>query len=381
MSKIIDSLVQQDLDSKDYAAVLLARFHFESPINTLRYTNAPQNIYWDEGSPAGEVEYQGLGNLVSIDSVTETADIAANTMNFTLSGISSTNLNVTLDRLLYQNKACYLWYGLLDKQTYAIQGGQTGPILIYRGLMDYANITMDQQEITISLNTSSRLTDWEKAKGGRFNHEYQKRYVDSTDEGFKYVVPLQGKEIMWAGKSASDPGGGDWLGTNNPNYTPSGGGGTNGGCFIANTQISINNDGYKYIQDLKEGDSVLTPAGIEKIKSVLKYNYTGNLYSINDSEYFVTGGHPFRTSNGWNSFENVEPDSIDYNPNLNTKILEVNSILYRKDINEKILTIKSKYVENLEVYNLTVDGTPEYFANNYLVHNVKDASVDETPDD
>ena len=65
MSKIIDSLVQSEIDSKDFAGAVFARLHFDSPTGTLRYTNAPQNLYWDEDG-GGDQEYLGLGNLSSI---------------------------------------------------------------------------------------------------------------------------------------------------------------------------------------------------------------------------------------------------------------------------------------------------------------------------
>ena len=222
MSKIIDSLVQSDIDSKNFAAIILARFHFTVPSpGTLRYCNAYQPIYWDEDG-GGEVEYFGLGNLAGLQPISETNELSAQTMQFTLSGIPNNTITGIFNKSAYQNKPVYVWYGLLDKQTFAIRGGQTGPILIFAGLMDYCTFEFGSTA-TINLTASSRLADWERARGGRYNDPYQRRYVDPYDSGFKYVLPLQAKEIQWGGTTVMDPGGGDWT------TLPGPGGGAGGG--------------------------------------------------------------------------------------------------------------------------------------------------------
>ena len=122
MSKIIDSLVQTDLDSKSFVGVLLARFHFSSPVGTWRYSNAYQSIYWDEAG-IGELEYQGVGNFASIQPVPETNDLSAQSMQFSLSGVPNEAITAVFNKSAYQNKPVYLWYGVLDKQTFAVRGG------------------------------------------------------------------------------------------------------------------------------------------------------------------------------------------------------------------------------------------------------------------
>lgn len=230
MSKVIDSLVQSELDSKDFVAVMLAKFDFvpDTPhLGPFRFCNAYQTIYWDEEG-TGEVAYTGLGNLAGVAVVPETNELSNITMQFTLSGIPSNLITGIFDRTAYQNRACYLWYGLLDKQTFAVQGGQTGPVLIFAGLMDYCTFEFGKTA-SISLTASSRLADWERPRGGRYNESYQRTYVDSTDSGFKYVKPLQSKEIRWAGRNAADPGDGDWASGSSSTGTGgtfTGGGGT-----------------------------------------------------------------------------------------------------------------------------------------------------------
>lgn len=213
MSKIIDSLVQTSLDSSSYTGVILARLHF-SPEQ--RFTSAGQNIYWDEAG-TGEEEYLGLGSLASMSVLTETSELAAQTIQLSLSGIPNASItDIFSDE--YIGEPVYIWYATLDTDTYAVQGGQNGPVLIFAGRMDFGNIEFGQTA-TITVNATSRLADWERPRGGRFNHAYQTRHVDATDNGFRYVQALQDKPISWGGVTISDPGA-----TGTPGGTPGGGG-------------------------------------------------------------------------------------------------------------------------------------------------------------
>jgi len=211
MSKLIDTLVQASIDSKNYAGVLLARFEFLSPAGYLRCANTYQNIYWDEG--AGEEEYLGVGNLADISVAPETNELGATVVTFTLSGIPQNIINESFDNN-YRNQPVYLYYGTLDKDTYAVEGGATGPILVFAGLMDYSVIDYGQQA-TVSISATSRLTDWERIKGGTFSHYYQRNYVDPSDQGFKYIVALQNKDVSWGRYSPTDGYTGN-PGTNGP---------------------------------------------------------------------------------------------------------------------------------------------------------------------
>jgi hypothetical protein len=201
MSKNIDAGVLADINSKNYAGIILCRLHF-SPV--LRYCNSAQSVYWDE-SGGGEQEYVGVGNLASMSVLTETGELSAVTIQLSLSGIPNTAItDVFSDE--YSGKPVYIWYGTLNPNTYAIEGGQNGPVLVFAGQMDYCNLEFGETA-TITLNATSRLADWDRARGGRFNQGYQKQYVDPTDTGFRYVNALQTTEIAWGGSSIFDPDG------------------------------------------------------------------------------------------------------------------------------------------------------------------------------
>jgi len=199
--KTVDATVQASLDSGNLSGVVLAKLDF-NPI--VRYTNAYQNIYWDEAG-GGELEYVGLGNLASMSVLNETTELGAQTVQLTLSGIPNSSITSIFSND-YIGKPLQVWYATLNKDTYAVEGGQNGPILLFAGRMDFGNIEFGKTA-TITVNATSRLADWERPRGGRFNHAYQIRHVDSTDSGFRYVQGLQDKPIQWGGVSISDPGG------------------------------------------------------------------------------------------------------------------------------------------------------------------------------
>lgn len=197
--KTIDSLVQSALDSKDFSGVILARLYFD-PV--LRYNSSYQTIYWDEAG-GGDQAYLGLGNLASISILNETNELAAQTIQLQLSGIPN-NLITDAFSDEYIGKPCYLWYGTLDPDTYAVQGGQSGPILIFSGRMDYSVVEFGETA-TITINATNRLADWERPRGGRFNDGYQRRRIDDTDFAFRYVQGLQNKNISWGAITNVDP--------------------------------------------------------------------------------------------------------------------------------------------------------------------------------
>ena len=218
MTKTIDSLVQNSLDSNNFSGVILAKLHFTPE---QRYCSALQSVYWDEDG-LGEEEYVGLGGLASLSVLNESAELSAQTIQLALSGIPNSMVtDIFSDE--YIGQPVYVWYATLNSDTYAVEGGQNGPVLLFAGRMDYGTIDFGETA-TITVNATSRLADWERARGGRFNHSYQTRYVDPTDLGFKYITKLIDKPIVWGGITVDDPGGGA-----NPG---GGGGGGPGGRWI-----------------------------------------------------------------------------------------------------------------------------------------------------
>ena len=149
-----------------------------------------------------------------------------------------------------------------------------------------------------------------------------------------------------------------------------GSGGGGGGCFIADTLITMFNGSKKPIQDIVKGDQVLGQSGINIVTEVKKHYarpFSGLVYSINGSRSFVTGGHPFMTTQGWKAFNIQTAKRL--NPVLDIQPLKIGDILLKENGKQEVLRdYKSEY-QDTKIYNFTVDGDKTYYADGWLVHN------------
>ena len=198
MSRTIDAAVEALLGNTNIPIAVLARLEFDSPVGTKRYSNTGTNVYWDEDGVGGKETYVGVGNIATMSTSQESVELQSYSMQLTISGIDGQTVQDLLENQYYRNRPAYIWIALLDEDYNVVSDGaeDSGPILFFAGRMDYTDITMGEQA-TLTLNITSRLSDWERARGGRFNHHTQKYYVDATDRGFEYVLDLQNKSLVW----------------------------------------------------------------------------------------------------------------------------------------------------------------------------------------
>jgi len=138
-------------------------------------------------------------------------------------------------------------------------------------------------------------------------------------------------------------------------------------CFIAGTEILMADGTYKNIEDVIVGDKLRGSNNSINTVLILKpNNHSGKKYSINGSGYFVTEGHPFMTQDGWKAFNPTL--AMEINPTLSIGKLSVGDYIVRENTYEKVNMID--YTENDErVYNFELDGTKDYYADGFLVHN------------
>ena len=129
-----------------------------------------------------------------------------------------------------------------------------------------------------------------------------------------------------------------------------------GGCFIAGTQIQMN-EIVKSIEDIKVGDIVKSfdvgTSSIVDSKVTKTYVHSDRYYMILNGTIKTTSVHPFYTDGKWR-----EAGSL----SIGDKILHVDGIEH---------TIETIELSNepVTVYNIEVENTHNYFAEGYLVHN------------
>ena len=188
--------------------------------------------------------------------------------------------------------------------------------------------------------------------------------------------------IDW--NNPNNPGTGtDWGGTpnwnipggNNPGgtgtgYTPPGIYHTpSGNCFTGKTPIIMEDETLKRIDEIIVGDIVKSEINTSKVIGIdihKEEEYT--IYSINNSEAFVTAEHPFKTTTGWKA---IDPLETFKKHGIESNVLEIGNILITKEGTEEVKSIKKSTKTINTVYNLQLDNEHVYYANGYLVHNNK----------
>lgn len=172
-----------------------------------------------------------------------------------------------------------------------------------------------------------------------------------------------------------------WSGCNNSwgcqNYCPSCSG---GGCFAEGTEILTPN-GVKKIEDIDENDYVksLDTENNEFINKksfkLSEFDYDGPLVIINGIKTMATIGHPFAVKDKdgilkWAAYDK-EMDSTYFDDG----VIVFNLLDDEYDINLNGEWVKITNIElepyTGKVYNISVEDTHNYVANNILVHNVQ----------
>ena len=145
---------------------------------------------------------------------------------------------------------------------------------------------------------------------------------------------------------------------------------TSQGCFVKGTKVLMANGTLKNIEDVVVGDMVQTQNKNQKVLKVLRHKSITPLYSINNSVDFVTNNHPFYTKSGWKVIDvnSIYPKQKDY---IQKDSLSIGDFIRTDDgwIEVKTITRGREPLPDEEYYNLSIDKTPSYYADGFLVHN------------
>lgn len=175
----------------------------------------------------GGVTYTGAGNLLDVNTASETGDIRAANATLALSGIPGSLISVAL-QTKYHGRIARIKFGLtgLDEDFLLQENGDfllqengaaisisvgDGEVLttLFVGYMDQMTIDEGPEASTISLTLESKLVDLERPRPIRYTTEGQRvRFPDSVpDLAFEYINDLQDKPLMW-GRGVKMGGGG-----------------------------------------------------------------------------------------------------------------------------------------------------------------------------
>ena len=142
-----------------------------------------------------------------------------------------------------------------------------------------------------------------------------------------------------------------------------------GGCFLADTTITLADGSTRDIQDVKLWDKLKAVNGTNTVINLLRPVLGDQpVYAINNNDGFFTANHPFLTTKGWKS---LDPETTKKEiPNLEVTKLQIGDLLITRD--QKILVVSLTPFERpatTQLYNFSLDGDHTYFANDYAVHN------------
>lgn len=140
--------------------------------------------------------WTGVGLMLSISPIEETAEIRATGVSIRLSGIPSAIVSIALAED-YQGRVARVYVGAFDASTGAVI---TDPILALQGSIDTMPISEGGDTSTILVNVESRLIRLEKASLRRYTAQDQKVEFP-LDTGLDHVAAIQDVQIVWGAAS------------------------------------------------------------------------------------------------------------------------------------------------------------------------------------
>lgn len=135
--------------------------------------------------------YTGAGNLISLGTITESADLRSGESIVTLSGIPSNLLSLALSED-YQGRAITVKMVLFDSAGAEI--ADAIPLLV--GQADQMKIDDNGETMTIALSVENETALFERAANRRYTQaELEADYSD--DKGFEFVAGMEHIDIDW----------------------------------------------------------------------------------------------------------------------------------------------------------------------------------------
>ena len=299
--------------------------------------------------------YSALGSFLGFSPIEEEAQITANSLVLTLSGVDQTYTNLFLTEN-YVDRKVMIRKAFLNSSSALI----ANPIIIFEGRMDSPSINenADTGMATVTVGVSNQFIDFENIPGRFTNHENQQLHYPG-DLGFEYASQII-KDIVWG--SEFDPG----------NRT-SGAGALTG-------QLT--------------GSSLINEADIG-FDPIIIVNPWGGVFSINVGEHpnmivanipahgLITGstvdidgatgttGVSETALNGTKTVTVIDPDSYKFSLDLSGIAESVQDYLGGKNttINEEVVVTKALQTEtttNKQNYLTTIDVTEEAVVGDFI---------------
>lgn len=183
------------LSAPEVAPIFLVELDW--PTGTAYAWNGYHILNWNA------INWQPTGDLGGISELKESADGAANGIQLSLSGVSSTRVAEAMANDS-QGLPARVYFGVLTSTGFSID-----PYLAFDGLIDFASIVRQGETSTITVNCEKDLYD-DRSSVRRWNHEDQQ--IDFPgDLGFQYVAVIANQNFSW-GKNTVGTSTGEYFG-------------------------------------------------------------------------------------------------------------------------------------------------------------------------
>lgn len=181
MSRDLTATAIASLDDDVFRPFFAVEMIFDAP-ETLRLWSGLGTLNHDGN------DWFGTGSLMTIETVEETAEMAAKGASVVLSGVDTSVVSLALSEP-YQGRVCNIYFGNVDD-------GAAHMTNVFSGYMDQMNIEETADTSTITLLVENKLIDLERPRTARFTSAYQKSKFPG-DLGLDFIEDLQDKEIVW----------------------------------------------------------------------------------------------------------------------------------------------------------------------------------------
>jgi hypothetical protein len=157
--------------------------------------------------------------------------------------------------------------------------------------------------------------------------------------------------------------------------------GISGGCFVAGTKITMADGSEKNIEEIVDGDEVLSFDGVnnepKKVSSIRTPNNTDLVKYVfaNQTELVCTFDHPIFVS-----AEGFSTELASYNPFLTNKLYQLDNVVKQIKVGDLVFVCETKSqtaikdiieldLGDTQTYIFEVEDNHNFYANGILVHN------------
>lgn len=182
MARTLVSTIVSEVTGSSLRPVLMVVMEFD--LATTRIWNGVGDLV------VGADTFVGVGGLISVGPIEETANVRAAGINLNVTGVDSDKISIALSEE-YQGRIATVWLGFMDSSNDYIDRVQ-----VFKGRLDVMNIEESGPIANISVSVENILISLERIRERRFTDEDQKSQF-AGDRGFEFVTSLQQQDIPW----------------------------------------------------------------------------------------------------------------------------------------------------------------------------------------